>query len=303
MRRLAISALLLAACGRFGFDAGTGSGSPGDSGNVGGDASDGQTAQPFTSCDEAFAPNDHFVASTSIGGQNGWFLEAPGLFDEEIANIGAAAHGGTGVWHVTNTFSSTAFGNMPMGPELAQSAGESSVRSAGGGDTMEWVFWFRSRNAIADGSAIGLYMSPPSGDRLVMLELTNDRDAANGFRYSLTAYSGTTTLGTTLPRTTWMKLRVVLHAIDGDSNDVVDVLRDGTKIGTYSSWDGYFYANPPLFAVNRVMFRINRAPSSVNNMFPDAAAQGFDIDDLCYRVYSSSAPTVTIAGYRTGFEP
>jgi hypothetical protein len=261
----------------------------------------GQCVPLPTSCDTSFVPADHFTSGVSINGQNGWLV---GSYDEKVETLGTQAHGGVGAWRVSNKIYNGAFTTMPKGPELKQSAGESPVRSAGGGDSMEYVLWFRTVNTVADGSSVALHMSPPSGDRLTMLSIYNDLDSKQGLNLEVfDQVSYATVVASHLPRATWIKLRMVLKAVDGNNNDGFDVYKDGALLGHYGSWDVWFYANPPLPAVDRVMFRVSKGASTINASFPDAGAQGFYFEDLCYRVYKSANPTGTIDFYRTGFEP
>lgn len=310
-----VTCVTCAGCGRLGFDplsSGTArsdsdlSGGGGDgNGNGDGDGSGGNAL--FASCDVPFTATDHFATNATINAQNGWFVDTAANFDEQVLASGTAAHAGIGVWHISNRIVSSGFGNMPRSPQLSENAAESTVRTAGGGDSAELVLWFRLRNGIADGSAITLNLSPPDGNRLTYVDIRNDRDGQGGLQLRVVDYNifngQTLTIATGLPRQTWMKLRMVLRTVAGSRNDVFDISRDGVSLGTYGSWDGYYYSVPPLIGVDRLMVRLDVPPSAISGMFPDANAQGFDVDDLCYRVYDSSAPMATIDAYRTGFEP
>src|SRR5436309_278338 len=97
-------------------------------------------ADTTTVCDRSVVQTDHFSAGASINGQNGWTRTAAG-FDEQVENVGAIAQGGQNVWRLSNKVVSGSFNDQPLSPQLSQSAGESTVRSALGGDAMEAVFW------------------------------------------------------------------------------------------------------------------------------------------------------------------
>ena len=264
-------------------------------------------------CEQSFTQTDHFIAASSISGQNGW--AGSGGFDEQVETVGAIALAGQNVWRLSNNVISTAFGNQPLSPQLPESAGESTVRSAGGGDAMETVFWTRPVSSSADGSAITLSMSPPTGDRMTYFRIENNLDANGGYQIRVIDYLDVHNTGsyrtfvtsTGMSRTAWTKVRLVLETLDGGSNDVFQVFLNDQLVGTYSTWEDYFTwplgGNSVTEAATRLMFRVSVAPSGVDASFADANARGFYFDNLCYRVYNRAVPGGTIQFYRTGFEP
>ncbi|HUV99230.1 MAG TPA: hypothetical protein VMV88_03665 [Gallionella sp.] len=264
-------------------------------------------------CEKSFTQTDHFTAVSSINGQNGW--EDTGGFDEKVANVGAAAYSGQNVWQISNKITSGSFGNQPLSPQLSESAGESTVRSAGGGDAMEAVFWIHSVAPTADGSSITINMSPAGGDRMTYLRFDNNLDANGGLQAIVIDYPDvvntgtwrTFVLSTGMSRTAWIKVRLVLETPDGGSNDIFSVFLNDQLVGTYSSWEDYFTwslgGNSVTESVDRLLFREAVAPSTVDPSFVDANAQGYYFDNVCYRVYNRATPSSTIQSYRTGFEP
>jgi len=271
------------------------------------------TAMDVSFCEQGFTQTDHFIDASSINGQNGWANS--GGFDEQVLSLGAAAQAGQNVWRLSNRVSSTSFSNQPLSPALSESAGESTVRSAGGGDAMEVVFWMRPQSATADGSAITLSLSPPSGDRMTYLRIENNLDANGGNQIRVIDYFDvvhtndfrTFVTATDVSRTAWTKVRMLMEAPDGGSNDVFQIFLNDQLVGTYSTWEDYHTwplgRNSVTEAVNRLMFRVSVAPSAIDTSFADTDAQGFVFDNLCYRVYNRSTPGNTIQFYRTGFEP
>jgi len=271
------------------------------------------TAADVSFCEQGFTQTDHYVDATSISGQNGWTSSS--AFDEQVLSLGGAAQAGQNVWKLSNRVSSTAFGNQPLSPPLSESAGESTVRSAGGGDAMEVVFWMRPQSPTADGSAITVSLSPPSGDRQTYLRIENNLDTNGGNQIRVIDYFDvvhtndyrTFVTATGISRTAWTKVRMLMEAPDGGSNDVFQIFLDDQLAGTYSTWEDYHTwplgGNSVTEAVNRLMFRVSVAPSAIDPSFVDANAQGFVFDSLCYRVYNRSTPGNTIQFYRTGFEP
>jgi len=271
------------------------------------------TAVGASFCEQGFTQTDHFTAGASINGQNGW--ASTGGFDEKVENVGAAAQAGANVWRLSNRIVSGAFGNQPVSPQLSESSGESTVRSAGGGDSMEAVFWMRPVSSLADGSSMTISMSPPRGDRLSYFRIINDLDANGGYQTKVIDYYDVHNTGlfrtfvpsTGMSRTAWTKVRLVMETIDGSTNDVFQIFLNDQLAGTHSTWEDYFTwplgGNSVTLAVDRLMFRVAGAASGVDPSFVDANAQGFYFDNVCYRIYNRATPSSTIQFYRTGFEP
>jgi hypothetical protein len=272
------------------------------------------TAVGRSFCEQSFTQTDHFTAGSSINGQNGW--SDAGGFDEQVQNVGAAAYGGQNVWKLSSKTTSGSYSNQPLSPQLSESAGESTVRSAGGGDAFEAVFWMRPVSPSADGSSITISLSPSSSvDRQTYFRIINDLDANGGFQtvfidYYDVANTGnwrTFTTSTAMSRTAWTKVRMVMEAPDGGTNDIVQIWLDDHLVGTYSTWEDYHTwtsgGDSVTEDVDRLLFRVSAAASSVDPSFIDANSQGFYFDSMCYRVYNRTTPSSTIQFYRTGFEP
>lgn len=271
------------------------------------------TAAAASFCVQDFIQADHYNAPASINGQNGW--TSSGGFDEQVMAIGDAAHAGQNVWKLGNRIISTSYGNQPLSPPLSESVGESTVRSAGGGDAMEVVFWVRPMSFFADGSAITLSLSPPGGNRQTYLRIENNLDANGGNQLRVIDYLNAATTNeyrtfltaVAISRSAWTKVRMVMETPDGSSNDIFQIFLNDQLAGTYSTWEDYHTwalgGNSVPLAVDRLMFRASVAPHDVNPVFADAGAQGYALDQLCYRAYSRAAPGTTLQFYRTGFEP
>lgn len=270
------------------------------------------TAAGKSFCEESFTQTDHFTPAISINSQNGW--SATG-YDEQVENVGPAAQTGQNVWRLSNKVVSGSYSGQPLSPQLPESAGESTVRSAGGGDAMEAVFWMQPVSPSADGSAITISMSPTTADRQTYFRIENNQDANGGYQITVIDYydvNNTNTYRTFVPstgisRTAWAKVRLVLETPDGGTNDVFQVFLNDALVGTYSSWEDYHTwplgGNSVTEAVDRLLFRVSIAPSGFDPSFVDADARGFYFDNLCYRVYNRATPGSTIQFYRTGFEP
>ena len=266
-----------------------------------------------TFCEQTFSQTDHFTAASSINGQNGW--SQFGGLDEDVENVGAIAQGGHNVWRLSNKVASVGFNDQPLSPQLSESAGESTVRSAGGGDAMEAVFWIRPVSASADGSAITISMSPSTADRQTYFRIINNLDTSGGFQAIVIDYFDVQSTGNFrtfatsagMSRSAWTKVRLVLETPDGGSNDVFQIFLNDQLVGTYSSWEDYHTwtlgGNSVTEAVDRLLFRVSGTASGVDPSFIDANAQGFYFDNMCYRVYNRATPNTTVQFYRTGFEP
>ncbi|MEO8144806.1 MAG: hypothetical protein ABI654_11390 [Betaproteobacteria bacterium] len=298
--RLCIAALLVAlataaGCGSGGDDGGPAAAAP-------------PVPIPAHLCGgETFA--SPIFATATINGQDGWFVDPAGGFDEGIVALGSGACRGNGVWKLNNAVTSGAFGNQPVSPAFPQSAGESSVRSAGGGDTMVVSFFFRAVSPTADGSTFTHSFSPTSSDRHTYLRFTNDLDANGGFR--IISIDGvlldqTHSFASNLSRTAWHHVRIVNLNVDGlapgsIANDVVSIWIDGTLAGTFSTWESWRVALPAAtLAVTRSLFRLSIAAASVDPSF--TSPQGFYLDDYVQQVLDSSSPATILESYKTGFE-
>jgi hypothetical protein len=279
------------------------------------------TAAGRSFCEQSFSQTDHFTTGSSINGQNGW-SQLRG-FDDQVVNVGATAQGGQNVWKLSNKVVSGSFDDQPLSPQLSESAGESTVRTAGGGDSMEAVFWMRPVSSTADGSTLTISMSPSDrvtpgrigAERINYFRLVNNLDTSGGFQTLVIDYfdvhntgnSRTFVTSTDMDRTAWTKVRMVMRTSDGSSNDVFQIFLNDQLVGTFSTWEDYWTwplgGNSVTKDATRLMFRVNATASGVDPSFVNANAQGFHFDNVCYRVYNRATPDTTIQFYRTGFEP
>lgn len=263
--------------------------------------------------------SDVFALGT-IHSQHGWFSDPSAGFDQEIVNLGGQAKRGKGVWKISNTVKSGGFGNQPQSPELSPTAGESTVRSAGGGDTSCTSFYIRTVASAADGSAFTFSHSPPAllTDRHEYVRFENDDDTRKGFRvWGLDTVGSTADFTgrnfdsqTLMPRATWKQIVVITTSPDGPANDVVKIYVDGILKTTMSTWEDWRYANfilpgniPPAFAppsMSRGMFRLSTTGTDMNAAY--TAPQGFYIDDFVQVTYNAASPSLILSQYKTGFE-
>lgn len=260
------------------------------------------------------------LALGSILQQDGWnnSNNSPSIFNEAVTNVGSDACRGTGVWKVNNDIWQNAFGNMPTSPAMSESAGESSVRSAGGGDTMEMSVFFKTVSPTADGSILEIdFANATASDRMNAMRIVNSADP-NGLYIQAYGYSTLPSYKFGIARNTWQHLRVLFisrYGIDetngpdynngGVENDIVRIYLNGQLVVETTSFDGG-YCNPGncgsnrTFAVNRMMFRPFRASTAIDPSF--TSPQGFMFDDFTTKIYNRLNPTDIKAMYRTGFE-
>lgn len=240
----------------------------------------------------------------SINAQNGWFVDPAANFDEAIVDTSSNACRGKGVWKLSNKVSSSGFGNQPLSPQQGTSAGESTVRDSGGGDSMAISFYIRTISVNADGSAFTLSLSPDSADRHTYLRFVNDEDSDRGFRMfgvdgaALASHD----VKNNMARGIWMHIKIESENPDGSSNDIVRVYVNGNLVDTYTSWEDWRTALPATtLSISRVLFRISSLPSA-EGAFANNQAQGFYFDDFKQWTYNRSNPATHFEEYATGFE-
>ena len=268
---------------------------------------------PSYECGSATFASDVFTVDQRILGQNDWGAhDMPGAiaaaFNEEIKSVGVASCRGNGVWKVTNTVTSAGFGNQTCSPALAETAGESTLRSLNGGDTMEVSFFFRTIDSSADGSIMEVDLAPSDcSDRFNYMRFENGNDTNGFWIYGIDGVGLDQEHSVAnISRGVWHHIRIVDKNVDGlnvddSSNDVINVYLDGTLVFTYSDWEAWRATLPsPSYAVSRVMFRLRGAGTDLDPAF--IAPAGFYIDDFVQKIYDSSTPGTIISEYHTGFE-
>lgn len=262
------------------------------------------TALKDYQCGGATFVSDTYAVNTSINAQNSWYSDPAANFDEKILNIGSQACRGNGVWHISNAVTSGGFGNQPISPAFTKANGETTVRTAGAGDSMAYSFFFRTKSSVADGSSVTLSLSPTSADRHDYLRILNHLDASGGLQ--LISIDGvglvSKNIVQNISRGIWHHILLTNTNPDGTGNDVVKVYLDGSLVSTHTSWEDWRTAIPATtLAVTRILFRLNVLASTVDPSFT-ATPEGFYIDDFEQRSFDSSSPSTAIESYSTGFE-
>lgn len=250
---------------------------------------------------------------TNILLQDGWSSsDNSHYFNEAVANVGSDACRGSGVWRVNTNDYSSGFGNQTSSPPMAQTAGESTLRSAGGGDTMETTFFFKTVATVGDGSAIEIdFSTPTANDRHNFMKIVNDNDPRGLYMYS--TYTFAAPASYRIPRGVWNHVRMININRDGlnlngTGNDIVRVYINGVLVIENSTYEQFRtageFCSPACpnysYAVNRMMFRLATNPTTINAAF--TSPQGFMFDDFKTKVYNRSNPSDVKASYQTGFE-
>ncbi|MGV3607377.1 MAG: beta strand repeat-containing protein, partial [Planctomycetaceae bacterium] len=267
-----------------------------------------------------------FVAG-SIQGQDGWsggnIPISPNVY-QAIDQTGLNAHTGIGSWQVSNNTTNGNyngnFNGWPFTPGLVAAAGQPS--SGAPADRFSATYYFKSGSAIADGSNIEIDLGTVAGDdRNTFMSIRNLADANGGLQIRMAEPDGVTggflntqTVSTGLSRTAWHRIDITAVFVNGAGNDTFQVSLDGNLLinpnalspnfntpnfGTFEGFrdgNGFSYAQS-----NRLFFRSGATPSSIG-AFADNASQGIFVDDLSYRVYNSSNPSVILGSYAAAFE-
>lgn len=219
------------------------------------------------------------------------------------------ARRGKGVWRLSNSVTSGAFGNQPQSPVLNPTAGESTVRSAGGGDSVCTSFWIRTVSASADGSAFTFSHSPAMADRHDYIRFENDDSSRKGYYvWGLDTLGSTSAFDsrsfdaqTQLPRATWAKVVIITTSPDGTGNDNVRIFLDGALKLTMSTWEDWRAASSfTTLGIARALFRISTPGTAMDASY--VAPQGFYIDDFSQVTYNAATPGTLLSQYKTGFE-
>lgn len=248
----------------------------------------------------------------SIDGQQGWDNYGPAR-DEEIVNLGGA-HGK--VWRISNEDPSGDFGG-PYSPGLSATAGELGFTTA---DSSRMVasFSFKPVQSSADGSRVEIdFGNEGSTDRnnYLILEHTGEpgvglRLAVNeplpdiGGNWSNNSFdwaTGNRSLATNIDASQWHTISLELNFVDGQANDVINVLLDGVVVGQTTTFENYrdFHLGQDhgtaaqANQVNKLLFRVGE-PNGLADDFPQDNAggnrQGFYIDDVGYEITTPGGP-------------
>lgn len=255
-----------------------------------------------TFCDNPTGPAPAPFNLGTVHGQQGW-SQFQGLSESVLNDAGAKT--GSRVWRVKNDVASGAYSSQPLSSPLSVTVGENGVRSAGGGDSFELVFWFKALSTVSDGSWLAVTLW--GTDQMYNLNLVNRLDASGGLsvRSSDDLTSPWVVVNSGMARNTWHKVKISFTAVDGIANDIVRIGVNGVLVEqSFKSFETFMrtWSAGVVPPVNRVMFRMPWLPSQVDASFSNGSVQGFMFDDICYRAFNASNPNVTLEYYNTSFE-
>lgn len=231
-----------------------------------------------------------------IDEQDGWTSDGAAgsgcaTYDHAVSSsLGTAGFAAQSL-RISNAVTSGCFGDQTFSKPLSDAVGETG---AGAGiysvGTLQPYFEtsFDIASTAPGSQQPGLFMSvsPDRGDGSRMSYL-GFGDVAGGIEITFFDVQGSsdpanfvpTVLGT-FPRNVVHNVKLTLHTLDGDSNDVVNVYIDGVLEHTGTSWENYYRfdaeasAEPNVRAVRTMLFRTGGAAA------PATVGSGFLVDNL-----------------------
>jgi hypothetical protein len=233
----------------------------------------------------------------SINNQDGW--KATGALDQAVAlntlYAGDPPAFGDQSWRVSNAVTSGSFDDQPFSKPLADEAGESTAENAGqSGGTRRPCFKAGFTVASATGAAqngLRITVSPDRGDgaRMSFVSLEHTATDLNIRFFDVQGVTGTapcfrcanfdeTDLGNfdeTVPHT----VRIEMHFVEGDSNDVVKVFVDDVLEHTGGSWEDYYRLD------------------TESNQPPNDTFKSRTVDSLLFRMSGTAQPLVLANGF------
>ena len=220
-----------------------------------------------------------------INGQNLWMKTGP--YDVAVATVSGAASGygfGTQALRMSDSVTSGSFGDQTFSPGLADSAGESPLKT-------HFEAGFSIGTALAT-EQTGLHMSvsPDNGSGARMSYLRFE-DQTNGVHVFFSDVNGGGSLGTvakfsesdiaTLSRTSAHTIKFVIDFKTGAGNDTVRIFIDGRKQATGKTWENYYRFDPEaagsgnlVSPVSKLLFRESGTANTEN------AGKGFLVDGV-----------------------
>ena len=219
-----------------------------------------------------------------INGQNYWMKT--GGYDVAVADVSSytAYNFGSKALRLSDSVTSGSFGDQTFSPGLADSAGESPLKT-------HFEAGFSIGTALAT-EQTGLHMSvsPDNGSGARMSYLRFE-DQTNGVHVFFSDVNGGGSLGTvakfsesdiaTLSRTSAHTIRFVIDFKTGAGNDTVRIFIDGRKQATGKTWENYYRFDPEaagsgnlVSPVSKLLFRESGTATPAN------AGNGFLVDGV-----------------------
>jgi hypothetical protein len=250
-----------------------------------------------------------------IDGQQNWFSgDVVTTFDQAVVSTASfrpeAAFAGflSQSFRIYNEVTSGGFSNQTYSSDLMNSVGETTATGFEIGtrvNHLEILFDFATtQTTVQDGLIITLSANGPNsipnprqGARMSQLIL---EDKAEGISVSFQEYVGgsgagagdfvVTEVATGLTRNTPHQARLSLTAVDGPSNDIVEVYIDDELVYTGTSWENYYrfdpeaMSNPTTRLIGDILIRVN------GTAVPANAGEGFLIDNVVLTSFDVTAP-------------
>jgi hypothetical protein len=226
----------------------------------------------------------------NVNGQNNW--NSTGPFDQEIVeNTYGYDSFGCQSLRISNAVTDSTFGDQTFAAPFTDSVGESDATAGSftAGDRYtryEAEFDIATTKPDVEQSNLALSVSPDRGDGSRMSYL-GFADTAAGMEVTFYDTPGMSdpanfsptlidTLDTSVPHT----IKFVIDAVDGPSNDVVEIYIDGALAHTGTTWENYYRFDAEASAeqsprlIKTLLFRTAGSAATGND------GEGFLIDNL-----------------------
>jgi len=241
----------------------------------------------------------------NINNQDGWMKT--GSFDSAVVanTYGYSSFGGQSL-RISDAVTSGSFGDQTFAKPLINAVGEAdSTDGTFSRGTLQRHFEMQfdiasTMQAVQPGMHVSVSPDRGDGSRMSYLRFEDSTNGINVFfddvhQTAPCVPSGCANfvesqIGTDLSRSVPHTIKLTFDALDGPSNDIVNVWIDGTLVKTGTSWEDYYRYDPESSAeqspriVKTVLFRESGTAD------PSNANHGFLIDNFS-TLSGSSSPT------------
>lgn len=244
---------------------------------------------------------EDFAAGPIGSGENGWSFIGSGK-DQTVVDLG-----GNNAFRMSSDPSIPDFSG-PYTPALAGAAGESTTTADFNSFQVTFDFWAadptgdNSRLEVDLGTASGsdrnnflVIEATAAGVRIAVADALPDGNFDTGPDINnFAAFTGNRTLIDGLDPAGQYSLTMVLRAVDGPNNDVIDIYLNGALIGTSTTFENYRDAlggthedNAEANQVSRLFFRGSAGGAPVDG--PGGQNEGFFFDNIAYSAFNAGA--------------
>jgi hypothetical protein len=254
-------------------------------------------------CEAGDNTNFETFSTGTVNGQSGW--ESTGPFDQAVVTNDYDIEGfGCQSLRISNAVTSGNFDNQTFSYSTANEAGETESTNGGksGGtrqNRFEAAFDIAStQSAVQTGMSMSVSPDRGDGSRMSYLRFV---DGVNGIEvYFSDVQEGEFTdvyLGS-LDRSVPHNIRFVIDYVDGPSNDVVNILIDGTVVHTGTSWEDYYRFDPESAAEQSPRTSDSLIFLTAGTAVPANVGKGFLIDNVV--IATNGSPVVVPEQPTTG---